>query len=370
MATKDYLLIPLFEKFIKYSYSGRRLKADGSRVKHQTVDNYAYVLRYLKEYELKHEVVLRIKVMRSYNKRIIIAERNYWKKFYKQFTDFLYNDKNCFDNYVGTVIKVIRIFFNFLNRDMSIPTGDFHKNFYISKEEVPIVTLLPEQLQFLICNTAFEKGLSNSLQKTKDVFVFGCTVALRVSDLFAIKFNDIERVEQFYYLPVKTIKTGSVVRIKLPDYAVSIIEKFKSSAKGRRTIFPPIPRTRFNNQIKEITELAGWTKDLGRQRMKRGVNTKTILRNDGGHYRFCDLVSSHTMRRTAITTMLMFGMKEHIVKKISGHSDNSKSFHRYVNLVQSYLDNEVDIVFNNLVKIGTENKVFEKQVALNCLSQS
>jgi intergrase/recombinase len=101
-----------------------------------------------------------------------------------------------------------------------------------------------------------------------------------------------------------------------------------------------------------LAELAGWTKDTGRQRKKRGANTKTITKGDNKPYRFCDLVSSHTMRRTAITTMLMFGMKEHVVKKISGHSENSKSFYRYVNLVQSYLDNEVDEVFNNLVKVA------------------
>lgn len=350
MSSKEYPLLPLFEKFIRFSYSGNRLKPDGSRIKRQTVDNYVYVLRYLKEYECKHALVLRVRVMTGYNKRTHATERNYWKKFYKQFTDFLYVEKNCFDNYVGNVVKVLRIFFHFLNKDLLIPTGDYYKSFYVCKEEVPIVTLLPAQLQFLICDAAFEKSLSISLQKAKDIFVFGCTVGLRVSDLFSIKFNDVERVNQLVYLPVKTIKTGAQVRIKLPDYAVAIIDKFKRAAKGRKCIFPPIPRTRFNNQIKEIAALAGWTKDVGRQRTKRGLCNKSILRKDGQPYRFCDLISSHTMRRTAITTMLMYGMKECVVRKISGHSDGSKSFHRYVNLVQSYVDNEVDMVFNSLVR--------------------
>ena len=47
------------------------------------------------------------------------------------------------------------------------------------------------------------------------------------------------------------------------------------------------------------------------------------------------------MRRTAITTMLMMGMKEHVVKQISGH-------YKYFNLVQSYLDNEMDVMFEKL----------------------
>jgi integrase len=352
MTTKEYALLPLFEKFIQYSYKGKRLKPDGNRIKPQTVDNYQYVLRYLREYETEYGIELRIKVINSSNKRIFIAERNYWKKFYLQFTNFLYQRKNCYDNYVGTVIKTIRIFFNFLNKDIGISTGVFYKSFYVCREEVPIVTLLPGQLQFLINDAGFDEQLNRPLQKAKDIFVFGCTVALRVSDLFAIRFSDIERMGAHYYLPVKTIKTGTAVRIKLPAYAIAIIEKFSGTARGRKTIFPPIPRTRFNNQLKAIAELAGWVNDMGRLRTKRGVHFKNAGRSNNEVYRFCDLVSSHTMRRTAITTMLMLGMKEHVVRKISGHADNSKSFYRYVNLVQSYLDNEVDEVFGKLVQVA------------------
>lgn len=347
MISKEHALIPLFEKFIKYSYNGKRLKPDGNRIKPQTVNNYNYVLRYLQDYEAEFDIVLRIKTINSQNKRIFIAERNYWKRFYLQFTNFMYFKRNCFDNYVGSVIKVIRIFFNFLNKELGLSTGMFYKNFYVCREDVPIITLLPEQLQFLMNNGPFEEQLSKSLHKAKDIFVFGCTVALRVSDLFAIRYTDIESIGDSYYLPVKTIKTGVTVRIKLPAYAIAIINKFKSIARGKKTIFPPIPVMRFNNQLKAIAELAGWTNDTGRQRSKRGIKINTVNKLSKNQYRFCDLVSSHTMRRTAITTMLMLGMKEHVVRKISGHADNSKSFYRYVNLVQSYLDNEVDEVLEN-----------------------
>jgi integrase len=228
----------------------------------------------------------------------------------------------------------------------------FHKNFYVCKEEVPIVTLLPQQLQFLINNAQFEEQLNISLLKAKDIFVFGCTVALRISDLLAIKFTDIECLGTSYYLPVKTIKTGTFLRIKLPSYAVAIINRFQQTAKGRKTIFPPIYQSTFNGQIKDIARLAGWTNDLGRTRTKRGITFKTADKNGNIQYRFCDLVSSHTMRRTAITTMLMLGMKEYVVRKISGHTDNSKSFYRYVNLAQSYLDNEMDEIFGKLVDVA------------------
>lgn len=348
MPTKEYPLIPLFEKFIRYSLNGKRLKPDGSRIRPQTVVNYRYVLSYLKAYELKTGAIIRIKPAGSTNKRLITAERNYWKKFYLDFTAYLYQEKQCYDNYTGAVIKVIRIFFNFIEKDLGIPAGNFHKSFYVRKEEVPIVTLMPEQLQFLINNHEFDASLSRSLRKTKDIFVFGCTVALRVSDLFAIKFSDIEEVGGQHYLPVTSIKTSAAVRIKLPAYCMEIIRRFRETAKRRKTIFPPIPLSRFNAQLKEIACLAGWTQAIAKQRSRRGVGVQV----SANPTRFCDMVSSHTMRRTAITTMLMLGMKEHVVKKISGHASDSKSFYRYVNLVQSYLDNEMDTLFNKLAEVA------------------
>ena len=54
------------------------------------------------------------------------------------------------------------------------------------------------------------------------------------------------------------------------------------------------------------------------------------------------------MRRTAITTLLILGMPEHMVRKISGHSYSSNSFNRYIHYAQSYLDKELDKVHEKL----------------------
>jgi len=54
------------------------------------------------------------------------------------------------------------------------------------------------------------------------------------------------------------------------------------------------------------------------------------------------------MRRTAVTTMLILGMPEHLVRKVSGHSNNSRAFFRYVNYAQSFLDNEINKVHQKL----------------------
>lgn len=135
-------LLPLFNQFINDTQNGNRLKKNGERIKKETVQNYKFALQNLTEFSIKVNFDLRICDASKLNKREFISEKNYWKKFYKKFTEFLYK-KGCYDNYVGTTIKMLRVFFNYLREDKNINTGDFHKLFYVRKEEVDILVLSP-----------------------------------------------------------------------------------------------------------------------------------------------------------------------------------------------------------------------------------
>lgn len=346
MSTKQWSMTTLFEQFIRDSERGRRLKKDGKRIRPQTVDNYRYVLLLLQEFEKSKLIFINIKEISPKNKQQWTAAFKYWNKFYLQFTDFLYNEKGCFDNYTGSVIKIVRVFFAYLKTDKLLQTGDFYKQFYVCKEDIPVHTLLPQQLSFLINDQAFHLLLTPALRTTKAIFILGCTVALRFSDLIGIRACDMEQVNNGYYLSVRSIKTDIPTKIKLPQYAVDILKEFSRHSSNKKKLLPSISKSQFNKNIRQIALQAGWTQEMARTRTRRG---KTIVvKKDKQDYRFCDHLSSHTMRRTAITTMLMLGMPEHIVRKISGHSANSKSFYRYVNLVQAYLDIQTDKVFDAL----------------------
>jgi intergrase/recombinase len=72
------------------------------------------------------------------------------------------------------------------------------------------------------------------------------------------------------------------------------------------------------------------------------------------HYKLSDHISTHTMRKTAISTMLSLGMPEHIVRKISGHAANSKEFFRYVKMAQNVIDKEADKVFDQIRNYNQE----------------
>ncbi|MDX2046277.1 MAG: hypothetical protein SFU87_05795, partial [Chitinophagaceae bacterium] len=180
-------VIHQFSGFIKASASGRRLTPSGKRISKGSVTNYGYVLRLLEEYETAHSVNLRIRLLHRASMRVLQQEKNYWARFFVQFSNFLYRDKGYYDNYVLGTFKILKTFFNYLQKEKGFITGNYHKSFRVPVQQAAPVVLTPEQLQYLITDKAFEESLNTYQRRAKDIFVFGCTVGLRVSDLMKLK---------------------------------------------------------------------------------------------------------------------------------------------------------------------------------------
>ena len=317
-------------------------KKNGARITKGTINNYRYVLHNLTEFTTTTDFPLRICDANKLTQREFTSEKNYWKKFHRKFSQFMYK-KGCYDNYVGANIKQIRTFLNYLKNEKNYHTGDFHKLLYVRKEEVDILVLTLEQLKFLIHDTAFEASLTKPEQRIKDIFVFGCTTGLRFSDIFLLTNKNIENQKGDIYLKTKSKKTKSYSSIKLPQYAIQIVEKYKPRS-NKKELFKPITLYNFNKILKSIGEKAGFTDPIELTREKMGKTHGLTKKPE----RFCDKMSSHMMRRTAITTLLILGMPEHLVRNISGHSATSASFFRYVQYAQSYLDKEIEKVHDKL----------------------
>jgi site-specific recombinase XerD len=345
----DFFL--LFERFIRDSQKGRRRQPNGKRLSPGTIVNYATTLRLLKAFSLAKSFPLRIRIAAYLNRRELQVEKNYWKKFYRKLTDYLYQERGCFDNYVGFHIRIIKTFFNYLNKDLSIDLGDIQRLFYVPGNSIPIFPLMPEELSFIIFNKPFENSLDVRMKKIKDVFVLGCTVGLRVSDLLRLRSCDLRVINDQFYLSTRSRKTSADSLIKLPEYAVKILER--NNKNGR--LLPAFTVFNLNKGIKKLLELAGFTNPvrLTRERMGKAILIGTV--NNGGDRstRFCDVASTHTMRRTAITTLLTLGAPESLVRQISGHAPGSKEFYRYVLWSQAYLDKTTGEVFQKLAAKST-----------------
>lgn len=341
---KTYPLLPLFATFIKDCENGKRLKKNGERISVNSATNYKYVLQNLTQFSVQTKFDLRVGSILKMTTRELKSEKTYWKKFYKNFTEFMYK-KGCFDNYVGSNVKVIRAFFNYIKEEKDIYAGDFYKRFYVRKEEIDILVLTPDQLKFLIHDKEFESKLVSTQIKLKDIFVFGCSTGLRFSDMFLLTNKNFEFTDGNWYLKMRSKKTKVYSFIKLPSYAVYTYLKYRPK-DSKTAVFGEKNLSNFNRSLKRIGELAGFTKEVHVYREKQGVFKKAKSKQT--KTRFCDKMSSHMMRRTAITTLLILGMPELVVKKISGHSSNSASFSRYVHFAQAYIDIEIEKVHQKL----------------------
>ena len=350
-ATKETSIIffKLFRQFIKEMQTGKRLKPDGKRVREATVNTYLYTYKLLIRFHEEKDFNLFIQpITKNFKEQGEL--RKYWKSFYFKFTDFLFKDLNHHDNYVGHVIKCIRTFFNYLNKEKDQNIGNFHLSFYPPKEEISIIALNPTQLNYLIYDKDLQLTLNKRLAKIKDMFVFGCTVCLRVSDLLNLHQQNLFFEQDTCYLRVYSQKTNKFTSIKLPDYAIQIINKYKSKT---RRVFPKISYFQFNDSLKELGRFLKYDEVIVKTRNKRGV--PYVIYKDPinkKHFTLSDLITTHTMRRTGITNMLRLGIPDYLVRKISGHSPNSKEFYRYVQLAQNFLDEKTDEFFEKLKNLS------------------
>ena len=235
---RTHPLLALYEKFIKESRSGVRRKPNQGLIKPQSISNYMATLKLLRSFETDSKFNLLVYEVHGKNKREFKRALKYWSDFYKKFSNYLYDNRGYFDNYVGLNIKNIRTFLNWLRNDKGYQLGEFHKKFYRPSEDIPLVTLSPDQFRFLAFDTEFEKSLSQPLQRAKNLFVFGCIAGLRFSDLLKLKWNNLETKGEHTYLKVRSQKTVTDTVIKLPPYAMNILDKQSRRRNISFSLFP------------------------------------------------------------------------------------------------------------------------------------
>lgn len=346
MQTKHIDLLPLYKKYIADTKSGKRFMKNNKKVSASTIKLQTYIYNHLSNFSIAQNFELKILPAHKLSKKSFELQKKYWKNFYRLFCNYLYEDRKCSDNYVGMVLNSLKSFFGYLEREHNLPVNTYYKNFKVQRPNPTILVLTPERLQTLIYDRELDNRLTQAELRIKNIFIIGCVTALRYSDLMALKKSNILYINNEYYVNNISIKTSTATKVKLPGFAFDILKKSKSRTQ---LLFKPISLLNFNKHLKNIGEKADWTEPVYKTRKKRGlemVRYKDSAKKE--HYRFCDLMSSHMMRRTAITTMLTLGVEESVARKISGHAPGSTEFYRYVKYSQDYLNSQTDDYFNKL----------------------
>jgi integrase len=345
MPSTELPLLPYFEQFISVSERGRRIRYPGKKLAPGTIKQSRCTQKLLVGFEQEYSQALRFAILKKHSVIVTQKEKKYWQRFLTRFLDFLYNKKRFLDTYIASVLKILRSFFNYLLLDKQLPVGTFHLIFKIPTPPHNPVILEPEQLKFLIHDKNFEQRLAPHLRRTKDIFVFGCTVGLRYCDLMNLKCKHLQKTAMGYHLLIHAQKTATPVQVPVPDYLITIVRKYRHETGSY--LLPRLSSTNLNKQVKLLCQEAGWKAPLPKIRHRRGKAIE-IRSERGLPLRFCDQVTAHTMRRTAITTLLIMGVPELVVRRISGHAPGSREFYRYVVIAQNYLNHHVRNAYQKL----------------------
>ncbi len=337
-------LLLAFAEFLKKNNRGLKNKALAKKQRSSNTVTQRAVYKHLTGFLLQKPEFEVLPIVKGKSQRELKSAGKYWQRFGQAYTKYL-QGQNFAVNYIGLHVKVLRTFLTWYQTQRNLNLGDFKSHLQPVKEETPIITLSQSHL-FKLMDVEFLESLPLHLNKTARLFLFGCTVGLRYSDLVSLTARNIENRDGAVYLVQRSQKTDTLTRIKLPGYAIQIIESF---GKHGKKLLPFPSKNQFNQNLKKLGELAGWTEDTGKLRLRNGKKVELKTKR-GKKYRFCDLLSSHVMRKTAITTLLMNGMPEHMVRRISGHTANSVEFFRYVKYSQSFLDEHTDAIFEKLTK--------------------
>lgn len=167
------------------------------------------------------------------------------------------------------------------------------------------------------------QNLSPNMAVQRDIFIFQCHVGCRVSDLVALREDNVTDDGFLQYIPRKTRKgRPTTVRVPLSDTALEIINRYRGQQKDGR-LLPFIDTQAYNRDIHKIL------KDAGMDRVIMIQDSKTL---DTKPKHLWEIASSHIARRTFMAHIFKETGSERITSSFTGHAEGSRAFARYTDV--------------------------------------
>ena len=295
-----------------------------------------YLYTYIKRYESARSII----TIRHYNttrNKLIEYEKTLPKRLsFEDINIEFYNDfRRWFflhgytDNYFGSIVKVIKqaykearqvdklhSFSDIEHRDFVTVTAE-SDNVYLNEEELQKIHNLKITPELIAANY---KDLDShriqqkitSLTRVRQRFLIGAYTGLRVSD-FA-RLGDMN-IGEFIRINTTKTKSNTVVPIH-PVISEILAEGFDPSIT--------VSDQKINSHIKELARLAGITEMV---LLNKHVGGKVVE----VYKEKCDLVSTHTARRSFATNAYKAGVPTIAIMKITGHKKES-TFLKYIKI--------------------------------------
>lgn len=291
-----YTLNTFISSYINDLETGKRLKKrSNKKVSEGTIKSYKGFQSQLNNYQE--------------DKKVVIGFEDITMDFYRDFTNYLIFDRKYSANTVGRMIKILKTVM-YAAKDMKLHNNREieNKDFAANYEEVDNVYLSDERIDILY---NMDLSANAAWEKVRDVFIVGCLTGQRVSDYKRINSSMITNLPDGKdYIELRQEKTDKTVYIPLEWRVKAILDKYGG-------VLPKVYDQKINDYIKKICEKAGFTESVNITQNKAGMEI-TIPK------RFCDLVKTHTARRSLCTNMQKSGSKLSNIIAISGHESEEQ----------------------------------------------
>lgn len=188
------------------------------------------------------------------------------------------------------------------------------KQFSVTKSDPPNIYLTKEELKAIL-----NLQLDGKDEEIRDLFILGCMVGQSFTDYNSLDSDSIVKKDSSYFWKLKRRKSEQEAIVPLDRVAIKILKKYDWS-------MPKQSLSVFNLRIKEIAREADIIGIMKVDSIEDGRKVSNKVER-------CELVSSHTARRTAITNWYLDGIPTKDIMTFSGHSSED-SLMKYIKITK------------------------------------
>ena len=320
------------EKII-YAFHHPRSVVNGKRVRsRESLSDY--IARYVREMESGerlniHKLRYGLSTIKNY-KGFVIQFDEFCKAMHKRY-DFGDIDLKFYDDFVayftakdysintiGRHVKELKIIMRAAREEGLHDNGLIEsRKFRVLTAEVENIYLTESEIKAIA-----EVDLKGDKQKSiaRDIFLVGCYTAQRFSDYSTINEGNIRTLESGQrVIDLKQQKTGNKVIIPIRAELQAILDKYDNR-------LPKAYEQKVNKYIKEIAREAGIVDMVEVSYVESGEKKSHLVEK-------CELVKTHTARRSGATNMYLAGIPTIAIMKITGHK-TEKEFMKYIKITE------------------------------------
>ncbi len=229
-------------------------------------------------------------------------------EFYNDYINYCVTVKKHSSNTLRRNVGLLKTFLNWALENNHTYNAEFKKFKSPKAQATDEVALTFEQVKAIYEHDLSEK---KKLERVRDIFVFGCSTGMRISNYSKVTKNDIE---DGCIKVVDKKNNDKYLKIPLNDFSLEILEKYNYK-------LPIISTQKFNKYIKEVF------KEL---KYKHNIKKVTKIGNKviETPIPFYDRISSHTARRSFITIMKNKKIPDKVIMEFTGHK-SLEVFNKY-----------------------------------------